>query len=91
MLYHHYFSTLLLRMTLEGFSKPGWLELNSTRQFIVYAHIVNISSRSLQTIRKIAEALIFASKENGLEVNAAKTKYMVMSPDQNSGPSHNMD
>jgi len=32
--------------------------------------------------RKNAEALVVASKETGLEVNADKTKYMVMSRDQ---------
>jgi len=37
-----------------------------------------------------AEALIVTSKEVGLEVNADKTKYMVMSPDQNAGRSHNI-
>ena len=31
-----------------------------------------------------------ASKETGIEVNADKTKYMVMSRDQNTGRSHNM-
>jgi hypothetical protein len=30
------------------------------------------------------EALLIASKEIGLEVNAEKTKYMVMSQDQNA-------
>ena len=34
--------------------------------------------------------LVVASKENGTEVNADKTKYMVMSRDQNSGRSHNI-
>jgi len=34
--------------------------------------------------------LIVSSKEIGLEVNADKTKYMVMSRDQNAGRSHNM-
>ena len=32
-----------------------------------------------------------ASKENGLEVNADKTKYMVMSRDQNAGRSFNIN
>ena len=31
-----------------------------------------------------------ASKEIGLEVNADKTQYMVMSRDQNAGQSHSM-
>ena len=34
--------------------------------------------------------MVVASKENGLEVNADKTKYMVMSRDQNAGKCHNM-
>jgi hypothetical protein len=32
-----------------------------------------------------AEALIMASKEIGLEVNADKTKYMFMSQEKNAG------
>ena len=41
-------------------------------------------------MKENAEALLVASKENGLEVNAGKTKYMVMSRDQNTGRSHTM-
>ena len=37
------------------------------------------------TIKKQAEAPIVASKETGIEVNADKTKYMIMSRDQNAG------
>ena len=37
------------------------------------------------TVKEKAEALLAASKETGLEVNADKTKYMVMSRDQNVG------
>jgi len=36
------------------------------------------------------DALIFASKETGLEVNADETKYMIMSGGQNAGRSHNI-
>ena len=35
-------------------------------------------------------ALVTASKEIGLEVNADKTKYMVMSRDQIAGRSHDI-
>jgi len=33
---------------------------------------------------------VFARKETGLEINADKTKYMVMSRGQNAGRSHSM-
>jgi hypothetical protein len=45
---------------------------------------------SLHTTQKNAEALVVDSKEIRLEVNAEKTKYMVMSRDQNEGRSHSM-
>jgi hypothetical protein len=45
---------------------------------------------SVQTVKENAEALVFATKEIGLEVNADKTKYMVMARDQNAGSNHNM-
>jgi hypothetical protein len=37
------------------------------------------------TVKKITEALVVASKEIGLAVNAEKTKYMVMSRNQHAG------
>jgi len=37
---------------------------------------------------KNAEALVVASKDTVLDVNADETKYMVMSRDQNAGRSH---
>ena len=61
------------------------LKLNSTHQLLVHADDVNILGGSVHTIKKKAEALVVSSKEIGLEVNADKTKYMVMSPDQNAG------
>jgi len=45
---------------------------------------------SVHTVKENAEALVVASKEIGLKVNADNTKYMVMSWDQNAGRSHNM-
>jgi len=61
------------------------LKLNGTHQLLVYADDVNILGGSVRTVKKNIEALVVASKENGLEVNADKTKYMVMSQDQNAG------
>ena len=44
----------------------------------------------VHSIKKNAEALVIARKENGLEVNAHKTKYMVMSRDQDARRSHSI-
>jgi len=66
------------------------LKLNGTHQFLVYADDVNIMEGSVRTVKKSAEALVRASKEIGLRVNADKTKHMVMSRDQNAGRSHGM-
>ena len=44
----------------------------------------------MHSIMKNTEALLVASKEIGLEVSAAKTKYMVMSRGQNAGQSHSI-
>jgi hypothetical protein len=41
-------------------------------------------------VQKNTEALIAAAKEIGLEVNADKTKYMVMSRDQNAERNHSI-
>ena len=60
------------------------MKLNGTHQLLVYADDVNILGGSVHTIKKNAKALVAASKETGLEVNADKTKYMVMSQDQNA-------
>jgi hypothetical protein len=45
---------------------------------------------SVHTEKINTEALVAATKKTGLEVNADKTKYMVMSRDQNAGRSHSM-
>jgi len=66
----------------------GGLKLNGTHQLLVYADFVNILGGSVHTIKENAEALLVASKKIGIEVNADKTKYMVMSGDQNAERSH---
>jgi len=50
-----------------------------------YADDVNILGGSVHTVEENAEDLVVATKEIGLEVNADKTKYMIMSRDQNAG------
>ena len=59
------------------------LKLNGTHQLLVYADDVNILGGIVHTVKENAEALTVASKEIGLEVNADKTQYMVMSRDHN--------
>jgi len=66
------------------------LKLNSTHQLLAFADDVNILGGSVYTIKKTAEALVAATREIGLEVSADKTKYMVMSRDQNAGRIHNV-
>jgi len=57
------------------------LQLDGTHQLLVYADDVNILGGSIHTVQNNTEALLVASKETGIEVNADKTKYMVMSRD----------
>ena len=68
------------------------MKLYGTHQLLVYADDVNtrMFGGSVRTIKKNTVALVVASKENGLEVNADTAKYMVMSRDQNVGQSHNI-
>ena len=66
------------------------LKLNGTHQLLAYADDVNILEGSVHTIKENEEALIVASKEVGLEVNADKTKYIVLPRDKDAGRSHNM-
>jgi len=61
------------------------MKLNGTHQLLAYADDVNVLGGSLHTAEKNTEVLVVASKETGLEVNADKTKCVVMSPDQNAG------
>jgi hypothetical protein len=66
------------------------LKLNSTHQPLVDADDVNILDGSVRTIEQNTQSSIMAIKETGPEVNVDKTKYTVMSRDQNAGQSHNI-
>ena len=61
------------------------VKLNGTHQLLAYIDDVNVLQGSLHTAEKNTDALVIATKEIALEVNANKTKCMVMSPDQNAG------
>jgi hypothetical protein len=66
------------------------LKLNGTHQLLVYADNVNLSGDNIDTIKKNTETPIDASKEVGPEVNAKKTKYMLMSHHQNAGQNNDI-
>jgi len=55
------------------------LKLTGTHQLLAYADDVNILVGSTHTLKENAKALVAATRETGLEVNADKSKYMVMS------------
>jgi hypothetical protein len=59
-------------------TKQEGLQLNGTHQLLVYADDDHIVGRSMYSTKKNAEDLMIASKDIGLEVNAEKTKYVVM-------------
>ena len=48
------------------------MKLNGTYQFLIYADDINTLGGSVATVKENREALVVASKETGLEVNADK-------------------
>jgi sorting nexin-29 len=61
------------------------LKLNGTHQLLAYADDVNLLGDNIDTINRNTETLIDASEVVGLEVNIEKTKYTLVTHDQNAG------
>jgi len=68
----------------------SWLKLNGANQLTFYADDVDVLGGSIHTIKRNTEALLIANKETSLEVNAEKSKYVIMSGDKNAGQNHNI-
>jgi hypothetical protein len=66
------------------------LELDGTHQLLVYADDVNLLGDCLNAVKENSETLLEASRDIGLEINAEKTKYMIMSRHPSSGQNQNM-
>jgi hypothetical protein len=69
--------------------KEVGLKLNGTHQLLDYADD-NLLGDSVNTIKDNSETLLEASKDTGLEINAEKTKYMIMSRYPTSGQNQNI-
>jgi len=67
-----------VRLNLDG------MKLIVTHQLLVYA------DGSIHAVKTNTDALLLASKEIGIEVNANKTKYLIMFRDQNAGRNHDI-
>ena len=86
-------SSLLLNFSLDYSIKrvrvnQGGVKLNDAHQLLVYAVDVNIFGGSIYDIKKNKEALVVSRKETGIQVKAEKSKYIVLSRDEDAGQNH---
>jgi hypothetical protein len=66
------------------------VEVSGAHRPLVYADNINLLSSNINTIKQNTKTLLEASWDVGLEINAEKTKYMIMSHYQNSGHNQNI-
>jgi hypothetical protein len=66
------------------------LKFNGTYQLLVYTNNINLLHDNLNTIKKNTEALLDASKDDGLKVNMEKTKHVVAFQHINAGKNCNI-
>jgi hypothetical protein len=70
--------------------KSVWTKFSAKNQLWVHANEVNYLGDSISTIKGKIETFLKASRLVGLESNAVKTKYMIMSRHRNSGQNRNV-
>jgi hypothetical protein len=87
--YIHCVSPLIYNIPLERYKKTWRGELNGVQELLVYAVAVNLFGENTGATKRNKEALLFISKEVGLEVNR-EYKNMLMSCHQTAGHNHNI-
>jgi hypothetical protein len=65
--------------------------LNGTHQLLAYVNYLNLLGNNIDAVKNNTGTLIDANKEVGIEINAEKTKCMLLSCHQNAAKNHDME